>query len=269
VPPSLSRSQIRQLGKRLRVADSFDVGDEKLLQRLITEHEPPMEKVASTVTALARPTAAVASRLKSRESIVEKLRRNPAGPLYAMQDLAGVRVTDSFILREQDDLVRALQRAFADCEVMDRRDNPSVGYRAVHVIAQLDGFNVEIQVRTDFQDFWAQLSEEWFRELGPCIKYGVTQADPPIAHKVAAHLEKLSRLYAETERLLDLIMRLQLTFAAIAARPWETEEEFEEQEDALNSITETLDELQDRAEEVDRELSATLASLVMLSSRND
>jgi ppGpp synthetase/RelA/SpoT-type nucleotidyltranferase len=36
--------------------------------------------------------------------------------------------------------------------VMDRRKNPSYGYRAVHVIVMTQGASVEIQVRTALKD---------------------------------------------------------------------------------------------------------------------
>src|SRR5262249_26239032 len=61
--------------------------------------------------------------------------------------------------------------------VMDRRDKPSHGYRAVHIIAEVAGKPVEIQVRTALQHLWAEVSEKASDVLDPAIKYG-GGADP-------------------------------------------------------------------------------------------
>jgi ppGpp synthetase/RelA/SpoT-type nucleotidyltranferase len=42
----------------------------------------------------------------------------------------------------------------------------------VHVIANLDGKPVEIQIRTEFQHLWAELSEKLSDVVDPAIKYG-------------------------------------------------------------------------------------------------
>ncbi len=55
---------------------------------------------------------------------------------------------------------------------MDRRTNPSHGYRAVHIIVATHGVSVEIQVRTALQDLWAQLSERLADVVDSSIKYG-------------------------------------------------------------------------------------------------
>jgi ppGpp synthetase/RelA/SpoT-type nucleotidyltranferase len=41
-------------------------------------------------------------------------------------------------------------------DIDDRREKPSHGYRAVHVIPRVDAHSIEIQVRTPLQDIWAQ-----------------------------------------------------------------------------------------------------------------
>lgn len=61
---------------------------------------------------------------------------------------------------------------FPGASVIDRRNNPSYGYRAVHVIAEISGKPVEIQVRTSLQHLWAEVSEKSSDVLDPTIKYG-------------------------------------------------------------------------------------------------
>ncbi len=55
---------------------------------------------------------------------------------------------------------------------MDRRDNPSYGYRAVHIIAEIAGKPIEIQVRSSLQHLWAEVSEKSSDVIDPSIKYG-------------------------------------------------------------------------------------------------
>jgi putative GTP pyrophosphokinase len=50
--------------------------------------------------------------------------------------------------------------------------DPSHGYRAVHVIAHLSGKLVEIQVRSALQHLWAELSERLSDVVDASIKYG-------------------------------------------------------------------------------------------------
>jgi hypothetical protein len=56
--------------------------------------------------------------------------------------------------------------------VADRRKTPSHGYRAVHFVVRLDGIPVEVQVRTELEHSWAQLSEKLADMVGPAVKYG-------------------------------------------------------------------------------------------------
>lgn len=78
-------------------------------------------------------------------------------------------VTD---LKAQDALVAQLSTAFDNAVVVDRRNNPSHGYRAVHLVVTIKNRMVEIQVRTSLQQFWAVLSEKVADKFGNAIKYG-------------------------------------------------------------------------------------------------
>ena len=121
------------------------------------------------------PIESIRTRLKSPESIIEKmLRRNipfdPKALEEQMFDIAGVRVICSFLkdvyfleehLLRQDDVVLV--------ERKDYIENPKVnGYRSLHLIVSIPIFlagetrlmNVEIQLRTIAMDFWASLEHK-------------------------------------------------------------------------------------------------------------
>src|SRR4030095_6727255 len=80
---------------------------------------------------------------------------------------------------------------FGDAKVLDRRESPSHGYRAVHLIVTIGRRVVEVQIRTTLQDLWAQLCERLAEEVGdPDVKYGggpatareiLSTASPPIS----------------------------------------------------------------------------------------
>jgi ppGpp synthetase/RelA/SpoT-type nucleotidyltranferase len=60
---------------------------------------------------------------------------------------------------DQDRVVEQICSQFERAKVVDRRAKPSHGYRAVHVVVQVQDYSVEVQVRTELQDRWAQLVE--------------------------------------------------------------------------------------------------------------
>ncbi len=109
-------------------------------------------------------------RAKSRTSIVEKLRRESIR-LSQIQDIAGCRIVVANVI-EQDRFVASLMTDFSATSVIDRRNKPSYGYRAVHVIPHDLGKPVEIQIRSSLQHLWAELSEKSSDVLDPTIKYG-------------------------------------------------------------------------------------------------
>jgi hypothetical protein len=95
-----------------------------------------------------------------------------------MQDIAGLRIVEDMTLAQQDALVERICDAFGTAEIQDRRRKPSYGYRAVHVLASVQGLRVEIQVRTPLQDVWAQVSEVLGDRWGRQTRYGQPPDDP-------------------------------------------------------------------------------------------
>jgi ppGpp synthetase/RelA/SpoT-type nucleotidyltranferase len=62
--------------------------------------------------------------------------------------------------------------------MVDRRAQPSHGYRAVHVVVSQGGWPVEVQVRTELQNRWALLVERFADRWGQQVKYGEAASRP-------------------------------------------------------------------------------------------
>lgn len=164
---ALSKTQIDRLGERLK-GGSHTENDLRLLDEYRSSFGEAYEVVARTVRERGQsPTGRLA---KSTQSIVEKLRRESIR-LSQMQDIAGCRIVVTNVM-EQGRVVAELRVAFPGASVIDRRDKPSHGYRAIHVIAVVPDQPVEIQVRTELQHLWAELSEKSSDIVDPAIKYG-------------------------------------------------------------------------------------------------
>ncbi len=116
--------------------------------------------------------------------------------LTQMQDIAGCRVVVSDIA-SQSRIIGVLERMF-EVTIIDRRARPSYGYRAVHVVAKSDGLPVEVQVRTDLQHVWAELSEKLADTFGIALKYG----GGPVS--IRKTLDDYSALIADFEQHLDI-----------------------------------------------------------------
>ena len=187
----LTKTQVDRLGDRLRKGNITEA-DLRLLdqyRRSFTEsYEVVVEAVRNELSL--EPTGRPA---KSTTSISDKLRRESIR-LTQIQDIAGCRliVTDT---ANQESVVQSLTSLFEQTAISDRRQKPSHGYRAVHVIVNSGGNLIEIQVRTAMQQLWAELSEKFSDVIDPAIKYGGGKAG------VQELLTELSALVAEVEAL--------------------------------------------------------------------
>lgn len=164
----VSKTQLDRLGDRLRKGEISEA-DLRLLDQyrrsLSDAYETVVRRIRQELTL--EPTGRPA---KSTPSIVEKLRRESIR-LTQIQDIAGCRVIVAGIL-DQDKTVQALTNLFERTTIIDRRQQPSHGYRAVHVIVSHDGKMIEIQIRTTLQHLWAELSEKFADVFDPEMKYG-------------------------------------------------------------------------------------------------
>ncbi|AYG05313.1 GTP pyrophosphokinase family protein [Gryllotalpicola protaetiae] len=161
------------------------------------------------------PIEHVNSRLKSTESVLEKVARKGIAPSYqairtTITDIAGIRVVCSFV----SDVYRVFDAltAQSDVRVIEVKDyiaNPKPnGYKSLHAIIEIPVFlsdgpvpvTVEVQLRTVAMDFWASLEHKIY------YKY---DADVPAemlaglhdAADVAAELDsKMEELHRQVRR---------------------------------------------------------------------
>lgn len=158
------------------------------------------------------PIETIKTRLKSPESIVEKLNRKSL-PITVesieenLNDVAGVRVICSYtsdIYMLSDAFIRQ-----DDITLIQRKDyiqNPKPnGYRSLHLIVEIPIFlhdekrmmKVEVQFRTISMDFWASLEHK--------IRY---KKDLPVIDEIDRELLECAELSAQLEDRMERIQKL-------------------------------------------------------------
>ena len=130
---------------------------------------------------------------------------------------------------------------FTITSVVDRREQPSHGYRAVHVLVQEAGKIVEIQVRTSLQQLWAELSEKASDVLDPAIKYG---RGPEAWQRVLGAASKGVRSHEKIENLHVRAASTHLETRAAYAGLREAIEEFVKTDPPPSSAREAEERLQ-------------------------
>ncbi len=205
--PASSTTQIDQLGGRLR-ADDYCDDDLRMLDRFRRSYASAYEYAVAAIVKKLRlaPTGRPA---KSTTAIRDKLQRSSIR-LSQMQDISGCRliVEDR---RQQEALIAQLKELFPESTIIDRREKPSHGYRAVHVIVWIGERAVEVQVRTEPQHAWAEYAEKLADTVDPALKYGGGPESP------RAILHALSNVAHFVEQIeLDGAGQHQMFAAALA-----------------------------------------------------
>jgi ppGpp synthetase/RelA/SpoT-type nucleotidyltranferase len=199
---SFSKSEIDRLGERLKRGDPSDA-DLRMLDAYRRAFGDAYEFVVATIRDRLRvkPTGRPA---KSTTSVIEKLQRETVR-LSQMQDIAGCRVVARNIV-EQNRLLARVKKLFPNCTFADRRQRPSHGYRAVHVIVHVADRPIEIQVRSKLQHVWAEVSERLSDSVGIALKYGRgpkrLQDELLGAADIVAKLEEQEVSYAKVSKTL-------------------------------------------------------------------
>ena len=130
-------------------------------------HDGAQQAVVQTLRSLGLEPS---GRIKTTISIVEKLKRESTR-LSRLQDVAGCRIVVNYIA-QQDRVAALVSDRFPKTTSIDRRQKHSHGYRAVHIVVDIDGRLVEIQIRTELQHLWVIWSETLAAALDQSIKYG-------------------------------------------------------------------------------------------------
>lgn len=157
------------------------------------------------------PIHHIEDRLKSPQSIMEKLRRkgvpfNVDAARENLNDIAGVRVICNYI--EDIYTVADLLTAQDDVKLVSRKDyikNPKPnGYRSLHLVIETPVYlsdkkehvHVEVQIRTIAMDFWASLEHE--------LKY---KTDTEVSADLAAQLKDCAETIAATDVKMQQIYK--------------------------------------------------------------
>jgi putative GTP pyrophosphokinase len=192
------------------------------LQRFLREYEFGMREVETKISILRdeflhdhayNPIEHVKSRLKTPDSIVEKIARKGIDePDFdrireEITDIAGVRVTCSFVadvyqlfelLTQQDDItVRAVKDYIAE-------PKPN-GYKSLHAIIEVPVFlstgpllvPVEVQFRTIAMDFWASLEHKIYYKFSNQVPSHLVQSLADAADAAAELDARMERLHRE------------------------------------------------------------------------
>jgi ppGpp synthetase/RelA/SpoT-type nucleotidyltranferase len=217
----ISKSQLDKLGDRLRDADDIDPADLDRLEAVLGACSHALTIVEQHLGDLGfRPIG----RLKTRATIVDKLRRERTFRLKTAQDLAGARVVLTGDLRSQDHAVDAFRAKCAGAcpapSVIDRRADPRAGYRAVHVVVKVDGIPVEVQFRTELQNTWAQTFERLADHLGRQIRYGGDPADGARNAENAARRRELAGAMMQASKIVAVYEEAQASQEVREPRAW-------------------------------------------------
>jgi ppGpp synthetase/RelA/SpoT-type nucleotidyltranferase len=174
VPLPISKQQLNKLGQRIAASETPTGEDAQQLNNVLRAYQAILVTVEEQLAALG---LSATSRVKTKGVLIEKLQREQGMLLARVQDMAGARLVIEGGWAEQDVATQQLTKHFDTwtgkaSKVVDRRVNPSHGYRAVHVIVFPEGVPVEIQVRTELQNHWAQIVERLADRWGRGVRYG-------------------------------------------------------------------------------------------------
>lgn len=197
-----SKSQIKKAGSTIRkwYRDEADIDAAvEAVQRVETwrrAHYVPLVTANNGLRSRARTAgveAEVTQRLKRRQTILEKVQREPSLDLSRMQDIGGCRA----VVETIEDLRRLEQRVRSGrIPVVGGADyikHPrSSGYRGVHIVVEYQERQIEIQLRTVVMHAWALAAENYSGALGENLKQDGT-------HPIQLFLQVASQMMALSE----------------------------------------------------------------------
>lgn len=202
------------------------------VRRFMLEHKFGMDEIVTKLTILRdefthlhdyNPIENVSARLKSPESLLEKMGRKGLDPdsqpsfdqiRAVVTDIAGVRVTCSFV----SDVVRVFELLSSqdDVRVVEVRDYITTpkpnGYRSLHALVEVPVFLsggevpivVEVQFRTIAMDFWASLEHKIYYKYRRDVPADLTEGLRVAAEEAYTLDTTMERLHQEVRGLEEL-----------------------------------------------------------------
>ncbi|HMS57575.1 MAG TPA: RelA/SpoT domain-containing protein [Tepidiformaceae bacterium] len=251
-------SQADSAGKRLRDGRATEA-DEAFFRQFLAAHDEVLAAVVERLRRLTAPDGSrvePAQRVKTRETLLEKLHRGSA--LSRVQDVAGARIAVDGTLDEQDAMAAAVVEILGgSVRTLDRRVEPNHGYRALHLVAKVDGCWVEVQVRTKLQHLWAETYERLADKLGREIRY--SESEEPRVTEMYALSDRIGAIEAWRVVLSELkrrVSRLGMAIASMDATP--------ERDTAMHHVADVQRELDQDLAELEAEAAAVADRLVEL-----
>jgi ppGpp synthetase/RelA/SpoT-type nucleotidyltranferase len=218
MPLPVTKGELNRLGARLIASDRISDADLEELAVVLHAYQQVLDRVKAHLRSLG---FSAKGRVKTTGTLTDKLRRSRGMQLSRMQDLAGARIV-VLDLMIQDEATETIRNSWEDqgcpCRVVDRRTDPSFGYRAVHIVVHVDTMPVEIQIRTELQDLWAQIVERLGDRWGRGIRYGDDPEHPEAMVRsgelVTSRRDALALLMTLSEALATAeVSRLELRLA--------------------------------------------------------
>lgn len=139
--------------------------DLSIVQEWRGKHLSPMIKLKDFVVEKMQESQIdcefVSARLKMITTILDKVKTGRHKKVSTMQDLGGVRV----VFHNQEDLYK-LHTILLECKTFKIvrtkdyiKEPKETGYRGIHIIYNVDGYSIELQLRTIGQHIWATTVE--------------------------------------------------------------------------------------------------------------
>lgn len=197
--PEYSANKLKKLGKALVQGDTTEYSDLMkmfLLQhaRLTDEYGKFLLKVLSDApdflyhdqfSPFSNLGLELSSRVKSGDTMREKLIRGGHHDLSRIRDVSGLRIQGDISRRNQyllaEKIIGMLENVGLDCKLIDRIQEPVEGYRALHIEVNAPAGRSEIQLRSRLQSLWANVSEKAADLFGREIRYS-TPTDETAKH---------------------------------------------------------------------------------------
>ena len=170
--------------------------DLRVIQEWRGKHLSPMIKLKDFVVEKMQESQIdcdfVSARLKMITTIIDKIKTGRHKKLSTMQDLGGVRV----VFHNQEDLYK-LHALLLECNVFKIvrtkdyiKEPKETGYRGIHIIYNVDGYNIELQLRTEGQHIWASTVETVGWYLKQDFKSGLG------GEKILEYFKKISVVFS-------------------------------------------------------------------------